>query len=291
MKTTDRRSNREKYRDAFQVLHTSAQIRMEEIEMRQSRKRITARFAAKAGAVCCALLLCTGAVFAAAHFLSPSQVAEEIGDPQLAAAFQSEDAVLLQETQHFDRYDVTLLGMVSGADLSRQKVEAGDGEFRADRTYLALAIQRTDGGELGDDESFFATPLIDGYGPRDVNIATLVGGYSAIYSDDMKSEYFISDMDNIEPFADHRIQFAVADGGFETILEADRVGEEPDESRQGGDALQSDSDMEQAYRYDTKAGAYSRNASYGGAVNALFDLPLDASKADPKKAEELVRQR
>ena len=266
-------TNRDKYKRAFGVLHTSCEFQMEAKEMRTPRRLRTNRFATTFAAAALVLVMGTGVVFAASHWLTPSEVAHEIGDSKLEAAFESEDAVLLNETQSFEKYDVTLLGMISGKDLSTQKVEAAynkepeDSQFDDDKTYVVTVIERKDGGEIGEGESFFTSPLIDGYSPSEANIAIFRGGYASVYSDDMKTEYSIVDMGNIEPFADHKIHIAVQDGGF----------------------FEEGSNGEPAFTYDEKTGKYSPNEKYEG-VNALFDLPIDESKADPAKAKELLEQ-
>ena len=259
------RTNREKYQAAFRVLHTSEDFQVEIQDMKRTRWLQANRFAAKAAAALCVLALGSVTAFAAARFLTPTEIAQEVGDQKLAAALQSEDAVEIGETQEFDKYNVTLLGMVSGKDLTDGKTEAQEGEFHDDRTYVVCAIERTDGGEVGVDDSFFVSPLIDGYDRSEVNIATLLGGYKEMISDDGKVMYHIADMDNIEPFADHRIHLAVQSGGF------------------FDDAVSG----EIAYRYDEATEAYSRETSFDG-VNALFDLPVDPAKADPAKAAEIL---
>ena len=64
------------------------------------------------------LMLGSVAVVAAAHYLSPKQVAEELEDKKLMDAFEGEDAVLVNETQECGGYRVTLLGAVSGENIS-----------------------------------------------------------------------------------------------------------------------------------------------------------------------------
>ena len=100
-----------------------------------------------------------------------------------------------------------------------------------------------------------------------VNIATLLGGYATVYTDDMSICYEIVDMDNLEPFADHKIYLAVQNGGF----------------------FENDSEGEPAYVYDELTGEYSKNSRFQG-VNALFTLPIDEAKADAKKAAKIIQE-
>ena len=48
----------------------------------------------------------SGVVYAAYRLLTPEQTAEKIGDKKLAEAFSGEDAVDINETQHFEKFDV-----------------------------------------------------------------------------------------------------------------------------------------------------------------------------------------
>ena len=75
-------------------------------------------------------------------------MAEHTGNTLLAQAFESEDAVLLNETVESGGYQITLSGLVSGAGLSQwtQDVEQS-------HTYAVVSVQRTDG-EAITQESF-----------------------------------------------------------------------------------------------------------------------------------------
>ncbi len=232
------------------------------MNMRDIKKK---RFPMVAALTTAIIVASSSTAFAAIHYMTSKQVAHEIGDEKLEAAFESKDAVSLNETQEIDGYTVNLIGMVSGKDLSDSKVES-DGEFRDDRTYVVTAIQKTNGDKLGDDP-FFASPLVNGYDQNELNIATLLGGYTAFYSEDNSTYYEIIDMDNIEPFADHTIYLAVQSGHF----------------------FDEDADGDPAYNYNESTGEYSANKSFDG-VNALFTLPIDASKADEAKAAEIIQE-
>ena len=259
------RTNKEKYKAAFGVLHTSEDFKLEVETMKESKWLNANRFAAKFASVACVLMLCSVTAFAAVKLLTPSDVAHEIGDKKLEAAFESSSAVTVNEAQKYGDYEATLIGMVSGKDLTDNKVSDNEGDFLDDRTYVVTAIQRTDGEKMSFDDSFLVTPLIDGYSPKDINIATLKGGYTEFLSDDETVLYHIADMENIEPLADHKIHLAVQEGAF----------------------FDSASNGEIAYDYDANTGEYTRNKNFEG-LNALFDLPVDASKADPEKASAIL---
>lgn len=216
--------------------------------------------------VAAAIILCAGSVsiYAARKYLMPDKVAEKSGDTSLRDAFQSEGALLIDETQSYGGYDVTLLGVVSGRELSKYQVTS-DGEIRSDRTYAAVAIEKSDGTPMSDTEEvscsdFFVSPLIKGYDPNFYNTFTMNGAAMTLEEDGVW--YRIDECDNIEIFADHEIYMAVADQG--PFYNQD------------------------AYTFDKSTGEISRNENYDG-LNALFRLPLDASKADPAAVEEFIK--
>ncbi len=75
--------------------------------------------------------------------------------------------------------------------------------------------------------------------------------------------YRICQCNNVEIFADRTIYVAVIDG--------------------------SDFYDSSAYVYNEADGTIARNENYAG-LNALFVLPLDASKADPAAVDEVIRE-
>ena len=83
---------------------------------------------------------------AAWKYLTPDKVAEEVEDQGLAAAFQGKDAVSINESQEYGNYRITLLGIVSGKNLSKY-VNSDDktGDINDDRTYVVTAIENIDG--------------------------------------------------------------------------------------------------------------------------------------------------
>ena len=69
-------------------------------------------------------------------------------EPLLAEAFQSEDAIVLDESVTAGDYQITLAGMVSGEDLSVPTDY--NGEIINDRTYAVFRVARADGAPLTD---------------------------------------------------------------------------------------------------------------------------------------------
>ena len=87
--------------------------------------------------------------YAAVTLLGPKDVAREAGKETLAAAFESESAIEVNETKTVGDYKVTLMGLVSGEGLNR--VENLPNGVTRDKTYAVLAYTRTDGTAITED--------------------------------------------------------------------------------------------------------------------------------------------
>jgi len=217
-------------------------------------------------AISLTLIIGSATVFAALKYLSPSQVAKHNNDNKLADAFDSEDAVLVNETQEFDQYKITLLGAVSGKNISEFLAEDSSGNLKEDMFYATVAIERMDGTPMPDTSSddygqdpFYVSPYIKGLDPKFYSIMSMGGGYSEFVENGI--QYRLLEMKNIEMFADRGIYIGVCSGTFYD---------------------------NNAYLFDEATGEISQNQNYDG-VNALFHLPLDPQKADPKKAEQFLK--
>lgn len=213
-----------------------------------------------------AILALSGTALAASRFLGTEKVAEKFEDYKLADAFKSEDAVSINKTVQTGKYDITLLGMVSGTEIS-DYIATGDGEILSDRTYAVVAIANTDGTPMpstSDEdygkEPFFVSPLIKGLKPWQYNVATMNGGYQDFVEDGIM--YRLMECNNVEMFADRGIYLCVSDTTFYNV---------------------------EAYNYDEITGEITANSQYEG-INVLFDLPIDVSKADSKKADDYVNE-
>lgn len=202
--------------------------------------------------------------YASWRYLSAQEVAEEVKDFQLADAFLSEDAICVNEVQSYGGYRITLLGMVSGDDLS-QYPRVHDNTLQTDRVYAVVTIENEDGTPMPDTSSeaygeleFFVSPLVGGLNPVTYNAASMNGNYSEMWENG--ALYRLIECDNVDIFADRGLYLCVSEGSFY------------DKS---------------AYQYDKETGQISRNEDYSG-LNALFDLPVDTAKADPEKATEYL---
>ena len=233
-------------------------------EQRTMTNKNKRRFPAVAAIAALVMCLSSATVYAALMYLHPAEVAEEVQDTKLSEVFLGENATIINETQNYGEYRVSLLSMVSGESLSNHPYY-NNGVIKADRTYAVVAIENEDGtpmpetmedsyGEL----EFFASPLIGGYQPAFYNIASMSGNYTDITEDGVL--YRLLECDNVEIFADHTLYLCVTEGVFYNT---------------------------EAYNYDKVTGKISRNEEYKG-LNALFVLPMDGSKADPVKASEYI---
>lgn len=206
--------------------------------------------------------------YAAWRYRSAAEVAEKTGDNVLADAFENQSAQsggaggelsgLEGESQSFGGYEVTFLGIVSGDSLSEQAYKV-NGELRSDRTYIAVAIRREDGSPVdGENQEFFLSPLVGSLNPGLYNAASFGSGYSQYEEDGVL--YRLLGTENIACFTDNRLYVCVTDTAFY------------------------DGDL---YEWDEEGGRIVRNEDYEG-LNALFELKLDASLADPEKARKLI---
>ncbi len=236
------------------------------------KPRLRAR-AAVAAAICCVLVIGSVSTYAAWRLLSAGEVAEKYGDLKLAEAFTGEDAVLVNESQTYGSYRITLLGAVSGEDISdylnhgsnKTFYLSSSGQYLAledDRLYTVVAIEHADGTPMPatsddayDDEAFFVSPYVKGLNPREYNSLTLRGSYSALVIEGV--QYRILETTSVELFADRGVYVGVNDGTFFA---------------------------NDAFLYDEATGEITRNESYPG-LNALFTLPLNPAHADPAAAQ------
>ena len=255
--------NRQDYRAAFDALGFSGDFESQTLRKLQQAAAQTAekekchmkahhiKKLFPAAAVAAALVV---TISAAALLLTPAQVADALQNPVLADAFQGDTAVLLQEQQQVDGFDITLLGMVSGRGLSR----LGD-HLDADHTYVVMALAPIDGtpldAETFDPFSWTATPLVSGCPVRAVNSWTL--GTFAQCKVVNGTAYYILDLQTVEIFADRTVYLAVYPGGV------------PSEAQF---SMADDGTLTLA---DPASGA-------------MFVLPLDPALADPAAAQAFL---
>lgn len=201
--------------------------------------------------------------YAAWRYFSAKDVAAEIADNRLAQEFEQNNWMDECETQTYGNYDITLLGIVSGDEISSHLSKTDSGEIDGDKTYMAVAIAHSDGTPMPDssktdEEQFYVSPYIEGLDPARYNASVLGGNNTLFVSDGI--QYRLLETDNIECFADRKIYMGVSEG---------------------------EAYDDKAYVYDSVSGDISRNESYDG-VNALFTLSIDSNLADQKRAAEVI---
>ncbi|MFX3634536.1 MAG: hypothetical protein ACE3L7_15695 [Candidatus Pristimantibacillus sp.] len=204
--------------------------------------------------------------YAATQLFSSKQVAEHLGEQILAKAFESNDAIEINQTISSGDYNFTLHGIVSGTGLTGLSSSAKD--IDPDRTYAVTSIARLDGEPMPDTsdpeygkEKFFVSPFIKGQKPWQINIASMNGGYSEVVVDGIM--YRLIECDGVEMFADRGVYLAISSGSSFYNSEA--------------------------FAYNESTGEVSAKTDYKG-ISILFDLPLDKAKADPVKAEAYLEQ-
>ncbi|WP_406241761.1 hypothetical protein ACF3M2_11525 [Tissierella carlieri] len=230
---------------------------------RSRRKGINKRRLSVSAMVVILIVATSISAFAAWKLLTPKEIAENLGDNGLALAFEGEGAVSIDQTQTIGDYKITLMGIVSGKEISDFKHSAE--EIFPNRTYSVLAISKVDGtpmpdsrDPLYDEISFLVSPFIKGHHPKDLNIFTMNGGASWFVKDGIM--YRTMECDDIEVFADRGLYIAVMDNF----------------------------DITNAYKFNAETGEISRNTDYEG-INALFDLPIDPSKGNYEEAEKYIQ--
>ena len=221
------------------------------------------KHAAVAAAAIAVTMVSSITAYAAWRYFSAKDVAAEIADNRLAQEFEQNNWMDECETQTYGNYYITLLGIVSGDEISSHLSKTDSGEIDGDKTYMAVAIAHSDGTPMPDssktdEEQFYVSPYIEGLDPARYNASVLGGNNTLFVSDGI--QYRVLETDNIECFADRKIYMGVSEG---------------------------EAYDDKAYVYDSVSGDISRNESYDG-VNALFTLSIDSNLADQKKAAEVI---
>ena len=216
------------------------------------------RTALIAAALVCVLAV---SVFAAVKLLTPVEVAEWF-DPEIAKAFKGPGAQVIDETKTAGDYEITLLGIAPAQNFSVRSMSADGQSVTSDeeKIFAAFAVRRKNGATLPADLACVPInvwPLIQGVDPSK---HFFDGGGVGSERDGVM--YYLADCNELFPFADRQVFLSVSDCLDQT---------------------------EKQYFYDEVTGNHIPNPAYQG-VNVLFELPLDASKADPVRAAQLLEQ-
>lgn len=228
---------------------------LEEKQMKSIRKNI----AAAAAITLCVGLAGGGTAYAAYRYLTSSEIAETVSDNHnLADAFESEDAVLINEAQQSGNYVFNFLGLVSGSKLEPYISDDVDSRISQKKTYATVAISMKDGSDMPY-KNFCVSPLI-GEVPVDVaNNGTM--GTSLIWFEQDGIIYELVECDDLEIFADRGVWLSVVENFGDEV---------------------------NAYVLNEQDGSYSKNEAFEG-ISALFKIPFDESKADKAAADEYIK--
>lgn len=217
-----------------------------------SRKKRPLKVAAL---VIIAMLVLSLGAYAVIYLLSPSQVAESVGDKELAVLF--EENGFEPVTAKGEVYSVTFMGTAPGEKF--YSYDENGPMVSENRTYAVWAVYRNDGEVL---DSMMGSPIqvipvIDGYRP---DILFSAGMSASSYSEDGVL-YHLFEYTDLEIFAHENMKLMAFEGMFPTnnIITANDKGEI----------------------------VYAEG--YNG-FKAVFELDLDESKADPEAAAELLSQ-
>ncbi len=227
---------------------------------RETKKRFLSP-AMAAGITVCVLAAGSLTAVAAYRYLSPAQIAEEMGYEKLSDVFSGEEATLVNESQITGGYRVTLLGMTTGANLN----PFYESDLEEGRTYAVLSIEKEDGTPMPeltaeDFQLFSVSPLIAGQNPMVVNAATLGAGVTGIVRDGV--QYELVDCENLEKYGALGVYLSVTD---------------------------SFGDITQSFVMDASDGSFSVDPGVTE-LAALFSLPLDPGKADSEAARKQLEQ-
>ena len=164
---------------------------------------------------------------------------------------------MVNETQKTAGYDITLMGIVSGKNLS----SVTSGAVDQTKTYAVAAIAREDGKAMPDNtddnyQTFCVSALVHGKRFQNVNNAALNAGVTSFVQDGV--QYELLECDNLEMFANEGVYMGI---------------------------VESFGNESQAFVMNKKTGDYTVNKDFDG-MKALFTIPLDKSKADDAAAEQ-----
>ena len=236
--------------------------RLEVILMKKSTRTIHRRPILIAAAIALAVLLSVSA-YAIVTLLSPAQVAREIGDNALAAAFENGKGTLIDESVTSHGYILTLHGMTSGKNLSDFCPDAD-----AEQTAVVFSVRRENGRAVGSDIAnngvpFTSAVFFSGYKPWMFSSFMLGMGASAFEKDGVY--YMVLNIDDsIEMLADRAVTFGIWDFDLGFAPGSALLRMKEDGTISFVDGLQK--------------------------AHAMFTLPLDPAKADPARVARILEE-
>lgn len=248
-----------------QLLDAIGYINDEAIQDAKAYRRSKPHYGVKLFMIAAAIVLLSVTAMAAVRgFLRPAEVPKQFNDHTLSDAFDSENAININTTVTSGGYTFTLLAIVNGESISDYIGSAT--QRQPERTYVILAAQNTDGTpiqiETYEDELYklMVSPLIKGLEPLWFNVASMGGSASNCLVDGVV--YYLVECDSIMMFADRGLYLGVCSSPFIML---------------------------DTFKFDENTGEIAANPDSPG-INIVFDLPIDASYADPEQAEQYLEQ-
>ena len=208
-----------------------------------------------AALVIAAIITLSLGAYAVISLLTAPQVAEELGEKELAVLFEENGSEPV--TVKGEIYSLTFMGTAQGSDFYYDEENAH--RVIDSSTYVVWAIYRNDGEPLDQmmGSPIQVIPVIDGYRP---DILFCAGMSASGYSKD-GALYYLFEYTDVEIFAHENVKLMAFEGMFPTnniITSNDK-----------GEIVYAD--------------------GYNG-FKAVFELDLDESKADPEAAAEFLSQ-
>lgn len=190
--------------------------------------------------------------FAISNFLSARDVAEHLGESQVANSFDKQENEIESVTDK--GYTVSFLGIVKGEKFNSN-------EIKSDCSYYVVSVASADGSPLSvaDGNPLGMSVIIEGYPAWKINTWSLNTSASGMEENGVL--YYLYDCENLEIFADKNVYLAVYEGFIPGL---DIITMNPD-------------------------GTFEFAESYNG-FKAMFRIPLDTSKSNPEAANELLKE-
>ena len=266
------KTNKELYKEIFSRVHSACgnKNKLEVIMQNNQKRKIKLNRKPIMAIAAAALIICLSlSVYAAVNFfiLTPAEIAEELGQTKLAEAFNDGRGVEIAQSVTSCGYVLSLHALAIGSDLDEYR---GYFDIDSESTYTVISIHRENGEPMNyfDPEMTFETMFtsqifFEGYKPWHLNSIIFGCGGSAFEKDGVL--YWIYQIDeNIEMLANRTVYLGIWDMGI-GFMGAEMFNIGDDGSIAFADGLDK--------------------------AHAMFALPLDPSKADPSRLEQVLSDR
>lgn len=139
------------YQDAFLEATKKIASIVKKAKETQNMKHRTLKSGVAVAAAIGILVVGSASAYAAYRYLTPSQVADQMTEyGALAKAFESKDAITINETQKSAGYEITLMGIVTGKDLSVVVNDENRSVISTKKLMLSQQLQKRMGHQCPD---------------------------------------------------------------------------------------------------------------------------------------------